>query len=289
MANVTVLRDISLSTTNNSNTATSTTITKQHIVVPKRKPRRSNSVDNTSKRPKIRQVSSIATPHDWVQLRVTCQDMNEQLRWILVIPAGITLYNLHRIIHYCAKYSDDSTIDHWFNIKNDKYGSGGGTTATMSLTADEKAKIITDRKTRFMQVIQNSNDSFEYVYGLLRLTVTMDAIKSGDKQKMDWLPRLCIGSKGTLPPEEFCNDINQIRQFKPRKTVNIDKINKVLMHERFGANQKTNKSTKRDGPSSLLCHAHHDQPHSAITLIYKRPIDGPTEESSSCYTEEDIY
>jgi len=229
--------------------------------------------DCATKKAKVVEPIVITTPYDWVQLRVLCDDI-AYIRRIIVVSAGITLYNLHRIIHYCAKYKDNLGFEHVFNIKNEKYGSGAGL---------EKGRT-SDRKTRLLQLLSTTGEAFQYVYGQLKVTLLLEAIKNGEKQKMVWLPKLCLGSKGTFPAESSCDDLQQLQQYKPLKTIDIDKINKILMHESFGANQKTNKATKRAGPS-ILCKS--NQPNSTIALIYKRPIEEVTDSESSVSSEGD--
>jgi hypothetical protein len=198
------------------------------------------------------------TPHDWIQIKLECDDI-KNIRRVFVIFSGITLYNLHRIIHYSASYEDNLGIEHNFLIKNQKYGSGVG----------DNMKRMSDRKVRLMQVIQNTGETFQYVYGLLKCSLVVIATKNGTKEKLSWLPRICSGSVGTFPPEISCSDLQQISRYTPFRFINIDTINKIYMHERFGANQITNKNEKRMGPS-ILCQS--TQPHSTISLIFKRPI-----------------
>jgi len=146
-------------------------------------------------------------------------------------------------------------------INNEKYTSG----------VEKQVRDSTnDRKVRLLQVISSTEDVFQYCYGALNFDITIQAIKKGDQLKIDWLPRICTGSRGTFPGEHSLQDLNQIQTFKPKKVINIDKINKTLMHERFGANQKTNVATKRTGPS-ILCQS--NTPHTTISSIYKRPIE----------------
>jgi len=191
-----------------------------------------------------------------------------------VIFAGITLFNLHRIIQIAAMYEDNLGIEHYFNIKNQKYGSGVG----------DNSKRLSDRKTRLMQVIQNTGESFQYNYGLLKCSLVVIATKIGTKEKLCWLPRICSGSIGTFPPEPVCADLQLITRFIPSKRLEIDALNKIYMHERFGANQQTNKSEKRVGPS-ILCQS--SQPHSTISLIYKRPIVTMYDSSDDSEEEEE--
>jgi len=133
----------------------------------------------------------------------------------------------------------------------------------------DNMKRLSDRKVRLMQVIQNTGDSFQYVYGLLKCSLVVIATKNGTKEKLSWLPRICSGSVGTFPPEMSCSDLQQISQYTPSRFIDIDTINKIYMHERFGANQQTNKNEKRMGPS-ILCQSTY--PNSTISLIFKRPI-----------------
>jgi hypothetical protein len=199
-----------------------------------------------------------SSPHDWVQLTFECDDVSK-IRRVFVVFSGITLYNLHRIIQIAAGYEDNIGLEHYFLIKSQRYGSGVG----------DSTKRLSDRKTRLMQVIQNTGESFQYYYGLLKCSLVVVATKIGTKEKISWLPRICSGSVGTFPPELSCTDIQQITRFIPSRHIDIDSLNKIYMHERFGANQITNKNEKREGPS-ILCQS--TQPHSTISLIYKRPI-----------------
>jgi len=194
----------------------------------------------------------------------------------MVVPAGITLFNLHRIIQYSAKYKDDLGIEHAFFVNKEKYGSGVGS------GVGSKGRT-SDRKTRLMQLFTTTGEYFEYVYGHLKMNLCLEAMKKGDEQKLDWLPRLCTGSKGKFPPEISCSDFQLIKQHKAQKEINIDKINKILMHERFGANQKTNQSDKRLGPS-ILCQS--NEPNSTIALIYKRPIEVLSDFSESSHSTD---
>jgi len=109
------------------------------------------------------------------------------------------------------------------------------------------------------------------------------ATKNGTKEKLAWLPKICTGSKGTFPPEPACLDLQILQKYIPSRFIDIDKLNKVYMHERFGANQQTNKTEKRPGPS-ILCSS--SEPHSTIALIYKRPIV-PVDESSDDSDDDD--
>jgi len=135
-----------------------------------------------------------------------------------------------------------------------------------------------------MQAIQNTGETFQYVYGQLRCSLVVIATKNGTKEKLSWLPRICSGSIGTFPPESDCADLQQLQQFNPTRFLNLDGINKIYMHERFGANQQTNKREKRNGPS-ILCQS--AQPQSTIALIYKRPIIDLYESSDDSYEDEE--
>jgi len=181
------------------------------------------------------------------------------------------------VILYSGKYKGDVGLDHFFTFRGEKYTSG----------LDKSVKeAYNDRKVRLLQVIASTQDSFQYSYGPLAFEFTVEAIKKADKQKLDWLPRVCTGSRGTLPPESSLGDPPQWATFKPKKEIHIDKINKTLMHERFGANQKTNSTSKRAGPS-ILCQS--NSPHSTIALIYKRPLQIPSDNSdSSEYSETSL-
>lgn len=219
------------------------------------------------------QILPLGSPNDWVQITVECDDI-KKIRRVFVIFAGITLFNLHRIIHIAASYEDNLGIEHYFNIKNQKYGSGVG----------DNSKRLSDRKTRLMQVIQNTGESFQYSYGLLKCSLVVIATKIGTKEKLCWLPRICSGSIGTFPPESVCMDLQSLTRFVPSKRLDLDALNKIYMHERFGANQQTNKSEKRVGPS-ILCQS--AQPHSTISLIYKRPIIAMYDSSDESEEEEE--
>jgi len=135
-----------------------------------------------------------------------------------------------------------------------------------------------------MQVIQNTGDSFQYYYGQLKCSLVVVATKTGTKEKLSWLPRICSGSVGTFPPEPACTDPTQITRFIPSRHIDLDSLNKIYMHERFGANQQTNKSEKRTGPS-ILCESTH--PHSTISLIFKRPIVALYESSDDSSEEQE--
>jgi hypothetical protein len=219
-----------------------------------------------------RETNPISSAHDWVQITMECEDIRK-IRRVFVVFGEITLYNLHRIIHYSGNYEDNLGLEHAFYIRNEKYGSGIG----------DNTKRLNDRKVRFMQVLQNTGETFQYVYGQLRCSLVVIATKNGTKEKLSWLPKLCSGSKGTFPPESACSDLQLIRSYRPTRYVNIDKINKTYMHERFGANQQTNKVEKRVGPS-ILCQS--SEPHSTISLIYKRPIISIYDSSEDSEDEE---
>eukprot|EP01124_Arcella_intermedia_P037179 TRINITY_DN9899_c0_g1_i1.p1 TRINITY_DN9899_c0_g1~~TRINITY_DN9899_c0_g1_i1.p1 ORF type:complete len:253 (+),score=49.65 TRINITY_DN9899_c0_g1_i1:34-792(+) len=238
------------------------------------------SVDNAFKihkdAPK-ENISSITSPYDWVQLKGICNTIKD-LKRIIVVPAGITLFNIHRVILFSGKYRGDVGLDHSFTFHGEKYTSG--------LEKSVK-EAYNDRKVRLLQVIASTQDAFQYAYGPLSFQFTVEAIKKAEKQKLDWLPRVCTGSRGTFPTEISLGEPQQQwATFKPKKEIHIDKINKTLMHERFGANQKTNNTSKRAGPS-ILCQS--NTPHSTISMIYKRPIQIPSDNSdSSEYSESSL-
>jgi len=219
------------------------------------------------------EILPISSPYDWVQIILHCDDI-KSIRWVYVVFAEITLYNLHRIILYTSTYADNLGLEHYFFINNQKYGSGIG----------DNSKRLSDRKARLMQVLPNIGENFQYVYGKLSCSLVVMATKNGTKEKISWLPRICSGSIGTFPPESECADLEQIRQYNPTRFLNIDAINKLFMHERFGANQQTNKREKRLGPS-ILCQS--AQPHSTISLIYKRPIIDLYESSDDSDEDEE--
>jgi len=219
------------------------------------------------------QILPLAAPTDWVQITLECDNL-EKIRRVFVIFAGITLYNLHRIIQISANYENNLGLEHYFIVKNIRYGSGVG----------DNAKRLSDRKARLMQVIQNTGESFQYYYGQLKCSLVVVATKTGTKEKLSWLPRICSGSVGTFPPESGCTDLTQITRFVPTRHIDLDSLNKIYMHERFGANQQTNKNEKRTGPS-ILCESSH--PHSTISLLFKRPIVALYESSDDSSEEQE--
>jgi len=217
---------------------------------------------------KVVEVQKICSTFDWVQIKAVCTNF-KSLKRIFVVDAGMTLYNIHRVFLFSGKHRGDLGLDHTFVVKGYTYTSG----------ADKQIRDgYNDRKVRLFQVLSGSQEDFQYFYGSLKFEVSVQAVKKGDKVKLDWLPRVCTGSKGSYPPEPAMFDVNFLQNFKPKREINIDKINKTLMHERFGANQKTNIKTKRDGPS-ILCQKSH-APHSTIAAIYRRAIEAEYSESS---------
>ncbi|PFH33048.1 hypothetical protein BESB_082470 [Besnoitia besnoiti] len=183
------------------------------------------------------------------------------IRRVFGINAGMTLFNLHRIICISMGLSDDSqasAFNHvWVLPSNNTYGGGPLTKSRASRVA--RVKVTTDRAVEYRHSITVSLDSSSrvvatpesvllYVLGCVQLHVQLAGVmRNRTKQNsLIWVPR-CIanGTYGTGPPSgtdwnssaEICNHI-------PSFQVDVHKINTQFIDTRFSKNTSFSRRTK---------------------------------------------
>lgn len=199
--------------------------------------------------------------NDLIQLLVVPQQIEKEppIR-LIVVNAGFTLFNLHRVFMIAFKYKDNLAIEHNFIHKSGKYGSGPG----------KRSGRMSDRTVKLNDLFRDMNDELIYQYGQLECQISIDTCKFGCNSSIrSWVPRCVEGSQGNFPPENKCNDKAAILKHKVSSSFDINKINKKLMFERFGVNQTQN-ARKRQGPS-VLCFGEVD-PTEIVLNHYRKPL-----------------
>ncbi|EPR60454.1 hypothetical protein TGDOM2_239670 [Toxoplasma gondii GAB2-2007-GAL-DOM2] len=183
------------------------------------------------------------------------------VRRVFGINAGMTLFNLHRIICISMGLSDDaqaSAFNHvWVLPSNNTYG-GGPLTKTRASGAS-RIKVTTDRGVEFRhsitvslnsrsQVVATPESVLLYVLGCVQLHVQLVGVmRNRTKQNsLIWVPR-CIanGTYGTAPPPGTdWNSSAEICSHIPSFHVDVHRINTQFIDTRFSKNTSFSRRTK---------------------------------------------
>ncbi|KEP61614.1 UNVERIFIED_CONTAM: hypothetical protein HHA_239670 [Hammondia hammondi] len=183
------------------------------------------------------------------------------VRRVFGINAGMTLFNLHRIICISMGLSDDaqaSAFNHvWVLPSNNTYG-GGPLTKTRASGAS-RIKVTTDRAVEFRhsitvslnsrsQVVATPESVLLYVLGCVQLHVQLlGVMRNRTKQNsLIWVPR-CIanGTYGTAPPPGTdWNSSAEICSHVPSFHVDVHGINTQFIDTRFSKNTSFSRRTK---------------------------------------------
>ncbi|PHJ25075.1 hypothetical protein CSUI_001084 [Cystoisospora suis] len=183
------------------------------------------------------------------------------IRRMFGVNAGMTLFNLHRIICISMGLTDDSqasAFNHvWVLPSNNTYG-GGPLTKSRACGAS-RIKVTTDRAVEYRHSITVSLDQHSrvvptpdsvllYVLGCVQLHVQLVGVmRNRTKQNsLIWVPR-CIanGTYGTGPATGTdWNSSAEICRHMPSFLVDVNAINTQFIDTRFSKNTSFSRRTK---------------------------------------------
>ncbi|OEH78365.1 hypothetical protein cyc_04838 [Cyclospora cayetanensis] len=189
------------------------------------------------------------------------------IRRVFGINAGMTLFNLHRIICISLGLDEErmSSLNHvWILPNNTTYGGGPLTKCRSSggvggSSTGNRLKVTTDRAAEYRHSISCFLDEEErviprpesvliYVLGCVQMQVQiLSVLRNKTKQNaLIWVPRcVAAGSYGTAPGSDInWNSPDEVSQHVPTLEIDVKTINLGFIETRFSKNTSISRRTK---------------------------------------------
>ncbi|KAL8438805.1 hypothetical protein Efla_003842 [Eimeria flavescens] len=211
------------------------------------------------------------------------------VRRVFGINAGMTLFNLHRIICISLGLDEDRmcSLNHvWILPNNTTYGGGPLTKSRSSAgggpggpPSSNRLKVTTDRAAEYRhsiccyldedeRIIPRPESVLIYVLGCVQMQVQiLSVLRNKTKQNaLIWVPRcVAAGSYGTAPGLEVnWNSPDEVSRHLPALEIDVKTINLGFIETRFSKNTSISRRTKMiraDGMDSCVLQCYSESIH----------------------------